>query len=76
MTVYLLEGRRSRTERRKASDPSQSGMGLTLEFGVVPCSAIFMARVLPDGKEGKSRLITRGFSSSGMAKEPAVRPTH
>ncbi len=38
----------------------------------IPFSASFKARPLSAGRGGKSRLITRGFMSSAIAKEPAA----
>lgn len=39
----------------------------------IPFSINFWDLPLPEGRAGKSRLMTRGFSSSEIAKEIAMR---
>ena len=65
MTVYLFEGRRSRTEARKASRRCQ----LQSPHDIVCCRDIpfsinFDALSLPVGSAWKSRLMTRGLTPS------------
>ena len=71
MTVYLDDGNRSRTEARNASKGSQLWILAEKEYLNVPFSTNLVDLPAPTGGAGKSKLMTRGFAFSAIAKEPA-----
>lgn len=73
MTVYSGDGSQSKIDAKKASISAVSTKEAMRYLGkYVPCSPSFFAQPGPDGRAGNSKVMTRGFFSSAIAKAPAV----